>query len=380
MDIFSIDILTLVPAECAVGQRLGFHYELVVSLASPFVFLIVLLLLAVLVAPLADRPCSWRSLSRWPQIWDLAVWLLLLMYPALSKKTLEIFDCMDAPEERRVMRADPATFCDNEWYIWAGVAGGGAIIFGLGLPLLFYLFVRRLSRAKPDEGDEVDGARAMARARLVQVLTKNYSSRCWYYESIELVRKFSLTGIISILAPQTRVQLWFGTMVCIAFLMLHMHLQPFRDPLCNLVQLATLVQLSFTYVSALLFYEDDVQAVRSEGELRDRLQLGWLMVIANCTALLIMAQASVRTMRRLVKEMREERLRWPDGSVVQLRPPQNTYHVFLSHVWRFGQDQAASIKNQLRFLVPSTTVFLDVDDLDDISKLEQHVSRRAADT
>ena len=57
-------------------------------------------------------------------------------------------------------------------------------------------------------------------------------------------------------------------------------------------------------------------------ELRDRLQLGWLMVIANCTALIIMAQASVRTMRRLVKEMREERLRWPDGSIVQLRPPQ----------------------------------------------------------
>ena len=29
-----------------------------------------------------------RMLANWPQIWDLAVWLLLLIYPAVVKKTL----------------------------------------------------------------------------------------------------------------------------------------------------------------------------------------------------------------------------------------------------------------------------------------------------
>ena len=52
-------------------------------------------------------------------------------------------------------------------------------------------------------------------------------------------------------------------------------------------------------------------------------------------------------------------------------PPMATeggYHIFLSHVWGTGQDQCATIKRQLCLLLPGVSVFLDVDDLDDISQ------------
>ena len=75
-------------------------------------------------------------------------------------------------------------------------------------------------------------------------------------ESLEILRKFLITGIVTVVAPQTRVQLWFGTMVCVGFLMLYMHLHPYADQTVNIVQLAFLTQLVFTYVSALLFYEE----------------------------------------------------------------------------------------------------------------------------
>lgn len=42
------------------------------------------------------------------------------------------------------------------------------------------------------------------------------------------------------------------------------------------------------------------------------------------------------------------------------------YHLFLSHVWSSGQDQAATIKRQLQLLLPGVSVFLDVDDLQEI--------------
>ena len=46
------------------------------------------------------------------------------------------------------------------------------------------------------------------------------------------------------------------------------------------------------------------------------------------------------------------------------------FHLFLSHVWGSGQDQAAVIKRQLQLCLPGVSVFLDVDDLNDISALE----------
>ena len=66
-------------------------------------------------------------------------------------------------------------------------------------------------------------------------------------------------------------------------------------------------------------------------------------------------------MRRMATEMRQERLKWPDGTPIQLRPPKKIggYHLFLSHVWRSGQDQVGGIKVALRSLVPSISVFLE---------------------
>ena len=51
------------------------------------------------------------------------------------------------------------------------------------------------------------------------------------------------------------------------------------------------------------------------------------------------------------------------------------YHLFLSHIWSTGQDQCAVIKRQLNLLMPGISVFLDVDDLEDISALEKYVEQ-----
>ena len=53
------------------------------------------------------------------------------------------------------------------------------------------------------------------------------------------------------------------------------------------------------------------------------------------------------------------------------------YHYFISHVWSTGQDQARSIKELLKESLPGVRVFLDVDDLEDVSKLEEEVEASA---
>jgi len=51
------------------------------------------------------------------------------------------------------------------------------------------------------------------------------------------------------------------------------------------------------------------------------------------------------------------------------------YHLFCSHTWSTGQDQVATIKRQLQRMLPGVRVFLDVDDLNDVSKLETYIQQ-----
>ena len=51
-----------------------------------------------------------------------------------------------------------------------------------------------------------------------------------------------------------------------------------------------------------------------------------------------------------------------------------TWHLFLSHIWGSGQDQNATIKRQLCLLLPDVSIFLDVDDLESIDKLEEYIA------
>ena len=65
-----------------------------------------------------------------------------------------------------------------------------------------------------------------------------------------------------------------------------------------------------------------------------------------------------------------------DGMPVKLDSPRagkRGYHLFLSHAWKHGQDTAGTIKSALRSLVPSCVVFLDVDDLLNIRRLEHYI-------
>ena len=192
-------------------------------------------------------------------------------------------------------------------------------------------------------------------------------------ESLDLLRKFLVTGFITIVAPQKKSQIWFGTITTLFFFVIHIRLEPFRDRMCNTVQLAAHLQLLLTYITALLFF-DDLALVAKQKDDEDSFQ-GVMLIVANCGAFVLVLLTSVRGAHRILIEMSLRRLTWPDGRPIDLLPPSASggYHVFLSHVWRFAQDQAGTIKSTLKGLMPACEVFLDVDDLDDISKLEQHI-------
>ena len=50
-----------------------------------------------------------------PQVWTLNIWAWLLLYPSVTRKALQTFDCIELLGDS-YMRADPATLCSGgEW-------------------------------------------------------------------------------------------------------------------------------------------------------------------------------------------------------------------------------------------------------------------------
>ena len=89
---------------------------------------------------------------------------------------------------------------------------------------------------------------------------------------------------------------------------------------------------------------------------------------------------SALTVRSMVLRGKDELLRL---KATKARPQVSIarglkYHLFLSHIWGTGQDQVAVIKRQLQRLMPGCIIFLDVDDLEEIGKLESYIDASAS--
>ena len=72
----------------------------------------------------------------------------------------------------------------------------------------------------------------------------------------------------------------------------------------------------------------------------------------------------------------------PERARTEPIPPASEVRVcrrlaFARSIWGTGQDQVAAIKRQLCLLVPGVSIFLDVDDLEEISALERYIAETA---
>ena len=174
-----------------------------------------------------------------PQVWTLNIWAWLLLYPSVTRKALQTFDCIELLGAS-YMRADPATLCSGgEWWFMAVLSGLGLLVTVILAPIAL---VHQTSRkhASPER---------MQRSR-VALLTNTYKDQYHYWEAVDLMRKLVLTSVVLLVGPDTLVQLWFVTTTGLIFLVLYLTISPYRDEAAGRIQLAALVQLEFTYVSS----------------------------------------------------------------------------------------------------------------------------------
>ena len=317
-----------------------------------------------------------------PETCTLLLWLMLLLYPSVGQASSKPFDCMDVPfSGQRVLRADPSVDCDgDEWRALAALGAIGTTIYSLGFPLVCLLvtYAGYVAQKAADEQsksgnasiDDDKGTRRAARAKL---LSRSYVNEFWWWESLEVLRKYLLTSVVSVVAPNTEMQMFFGAIISIAALVLLVGYNPYADRLCGRVANFCLGQLVITYVAAMLFFDHGSGPRWNTPE--EEANWGAVLITVNIAVFGLLAFGAGGAVRGAVRDMQGAVRSRRTGELARLppRPDGVAYDLFISHVWSTGQDQVRVIKERLKQLVPGVRVFLDVDDLHDITRLEEYV-------
>ena len=323
-----------------------------------------------------------------------------------------------------LLRDDPVLEC-SELQTTQLAATASLFVYCLGIPFAIYILCRILCTSDKHED-----------RRRVALLTASYQPGFWWMESAELIKKFFLTSVIlkarcihfdvprqypcficmyllteslrlcaivAQVAPDTVIQLWFGAVLMAASCIFYTRFNPFRDDICALVQIATQLQLFFTFMTAFIFFDCkrpylsitksvsclglcekraiSTRAVECAADDDDGLSgfsetLGVTMVVINAAAFFVVLIYFSRQLSTSLKEMRRLRALLPNGDLLILHPPRapsGGFHLFLSHVWTHAQDQCATIKAMLEVMAPGCKIFLDVDNLKSIADLERNV-------
>ena len=97
-----------------------------------------------------------------------------------------------------------------------------------------------------------------------------------------------LTSVVLLVGRDSLLQLWFACGTGLCFLVLYLGLSPYRDESPSRIQLAALVQLEITYMTAALFYDREPKDLQGEA-----------LIIANCAVVLVLLVAALRGIGKL---------------------------------------------------------------------------------
>ena len=318
-----------------------------------------------------------------------ATTFLFVAYPLATTVAFQSFSCYDFGESGRWLMADVAIQCDTEehravvWFAWVAVA-----IHPVGLLLVTAALLGY-------HAGEIKGARPHTKlSRSLSFLYHSYSPDYYYWDLVEMGRRFLLVGVAVIVQPGSIVQLALATLLSLLFVIVQHQCTPYANPSDGFLALAASFALTVLFFSCILL---KLGVLVSLGEVRAILPNKLLAVfdIPSDSLVVVIFTSVVFTLAftaltvslqlknerdRVLKaslEQKARRLRYEvDDSEVQPHPIDDGYfHIFLSHVWITGQDQMRIVKQRLLEMMPDLLVFLDVDDLEDISDLEGYVDR-----
>ncbi len=256
-----------------------------------------------------------------------------------------------------------------------------------------------------------------ATPRRSRLLLSSYKAQFWWFESFELLRKVLCASVLLIVQPDTPFQVAVGSILSLLFYLFYSQMSPYKSLVCDRLQRVALLQLVITYMTAQALFDDEVvvdvfsqwvetdenrtggiSAAASRPTLNDlSTDQEWVQGVAligvNSLVFAILTLLILMDVHSGVHEVSDLRLWWltpgeksstnsamrlhvhmpsandlhrfvfmTPGAVAEGVERQLTmlrHHLFLSHVWRWGQDQMAATKSSLQLMLPEAAIFLE---------------------
>ena len=193
-----------------------------------------------------------------------AWWILFICYPSTSDSIMATFPykswtCLNIclskdkanPLCRSLLKEDLSVECrfdDPRWRtMWIMCWSLISYVVLLPLLLLAALWIKRKKAIKTDF------------LKSIEFLDDNYKARYWYWEVVEIGRKFLLTFGISYFGRMSHSGLALATLLAILFLVLHAQFRPIKRNSGHWLQLLSLSVISTNLIMGTLFlvsYED----------------------------------------------------------------------------------------------------------------------------
>ena len=182
-------------------------------------------------------------------------------------------------------------------------------------------------------------------------------------------------------ANDTIVQLGVAMIFTMIFMLMASIAQPYRKQENDYFAVTCNFSLTAVFLLCTMLKVKTVAETLDPGELQDRLFfnefiMGGCLFVCVFGALALACALSVQTIIEAAQVPAFRLLSTGNQPELALAKG-HKWHMFLSHIWSTGQDQCAVLKRQLCLLLTGVSVFLDVDDLEDIGALEEYIDQSA---
>jgi hypothetical protein len=233
--------------------------------------------------------------------------------------------------------------------------------------LLLLLFPHRKGFAGQSGRSQV----ALSDVQVLRFFYMDFKPRYYYWEALECLRKLLLTGVAVMIVPGSLIQLVVSLAVLAVYAVAVAMLQPYRTARDNTLALILYSMLIVTLFIGLLLKVKD--GYESSGKYEDGFSAAGMTGALVGTVFLVVIAGVGAIVHDTRRALRQPLLQYATGRRIVTLPPLGTasFDLFLSHAQDLGQDQVATIKGILEKLLPSISVFLDVESLDDLHALDQ---------
>ena len=264
--------------------------------------------------------------------------VLFFLYPSMSAKTFEMFDCRNIGEAS-VHSLDYTIDCRSVEYSFMVIFALCMVgVYPVGIPAYFaWLTLREKSQLdidvneeatkfrhgtgewEPTDGQEEMLAKALHTQDEMEFLVGSYEPRIFWWELVEYARKFLLTGALMFAERETVSQVFIGLIISFFYFALVTTKGPYAEDLADRLKMGSEMQLFVTLLCSLCL----MPMVSMDGEWISKTAIDYILVVVNAVAMpsfmtwLVLAQLrapmksmiEINKMRLVGTEIMDERAR-----------------------------------------------------------------------